>query len=160
MRFDSHEWRQERNRKLREWVQDDDAVELILAWSDAAEFFDDVVDRDKVIPYEKTARVLFNAFTEVPINPFFERFKYQLIPVLITGINAWLDSNELEKGTQNDRVFSYVMRDYYMEIVPFVVYLTRGKKVMRQLSIEIREFFTHHEDLSQYLGELNRRNGS
>ncbi|WP_019558468.1 hypothetical protein [Thioalkalivibrio sp. ALE12] len=157
MEFDSEGWRQERNRRLHEWVQNEDAVRFILDWADACELFDDIVDRDKEIPEEHAVRVLFNVFTELPINPFFDRFKYQLIPLLVTGINAWLDANRLERGSENDRVFAYVMRDYYMEFVSFVIYLTRGRDVMRSLSMEIREFFTHHENLSQYLKGLEEQ---
>lgn len=153
MEFDSEEWRQERDRRLHEWVRNDDAVRFILDWADACELFDDIVDRDKEITDEHAIRVLFSAFTEMPVNPFFDRFKHQLIPLLVTGINAWLDANTLETGTRNDRVFAYVMRDYYMEFVSFVIYLTRGRDVMRSLSMEIRDFFTHHESLEEYLGE-------
>ncbi|WP_018865142.1 hypothetical protein [Thioalkalivibrio sp. ARh3] len=157
MEFDSEEWRQERNRRLHEWVQNEDAVRFILDWADACELFDDIVDRDKAIPEEHAVRVLFNVFTELPVNPFFDRFKYQLIPLLVTGINAWLDANTLERGSESERVFAYVMRDYYMEFVSFVIYLTRGRDVMRALSMEIREFFTHHETLNQYLEGLEEQ---
>jgi len=56
----------------------------------------------------------------------------------------------LENGSDNDKVFAYVLRDWYMEFVAYVVYLTRGRDYMRDTSMEIRQFFTHHETLEEY----------
>jgi len=86
----------------------------------------------------------------MPLNPFFEKHKHRLIPVIVTGINAWLDANALEKGTDNDKVFAYVLRDWYAELIAYVIYLTRGRDYMRSVSMQVRNFFTHHETLEQY----------
>lgn len=148
--FDSQEWREERNRMLAEWVGDSDAVRFILDFADACELFDDMIDKDKPIEDGHVVRVLFNLLTEMPLNPFFDRWKWQLVPIIITGINAWLDANSLEKGSDQDKVFAYVLRDWYMEFVAFVIYLTRGRDYMRSVSLDVRHFFTHNETLEQY----------
>jgi hypothetical protein len=154
LEFDTLEWRQLRNQKLYEWIGDPNAIGFILAFGDACELFDDIIDRDKPIEDGHAVRVLFSVFTELPLNPFFNTYKLQLIPLLVTGINAWLDANDLEKGTDNDKVFAYVLRDWYMEFVSFVIYLVRGKDYMRQVSMEVRHFFTHHETLEEYREKL------
>ena len=97
---------------------------------------------------------MFSLFTELPLNPFFDRYKQQLIPILVTGINAWLDANKLEQGTENDKVFAYVLRDWYMEFVSYVIYLLRGRDYMREVSMDVRNFFTHHETLEAYREKL------
>jgi hypothetical protein len=153
--FDTPEWQELRNQKLVEWVQDSFAVEFLVQFGDAAELFDDMIDKDKDIPDEHVIRVLFSTWTELPVNPFFDQFKHQLIPVMVTGINAWLDANTLEKGSHNDQVFAYVLRDWYAELVAFVIYLTRGRDYMRQVSMDVRKFFTHHETLEQYKDALS-----
>jgi hypothetical protein len=152
--FDTDPWREERDKKLMAWVGDVHAVRFIIGFSGACEVFDDIIDKDKPVTDEDVARVLFVLVTELPLNPFFNAYKTQLIPILITGINAWLDANTLEKGTQNDRVFSYVLRDWYMEFVAYVIYLTRGRDYMREVSMDVRNFFTHHETLEQYREKL------
>lgn len=154
LEFDTHAWQQLRNQKLQEWVGDTHAVNFILALADAGELFDDLIDKDKPIDDTQVVRVLFSLLTELPLNPFFDAYKQQLIPIMITGINAWLDANALEKGTENDRAFAYVLRDWYMEFVPFVVYLTRGRDYMRNVSMAVRQFFTHHETLEAYREKL------
>jgi hypothetical protein len=150
LEFDTPAWQAQRNAKLYEWTQDINAVQFIVQFSDACELFDDLIDKDKPIPDDHVVRVLFVLLTEMPMNPFFDAHKIRLIPVIVTGINAWLDANTLEKGSSNDRVFSYVLRDWYAELIAYVVYLCRGRDYMRSVSMEVRNFFTHHETLEQY----------
>lgn len=152
--FDSEAWRDERNRRLAEWVGDPDAVRFILQFADVCEVFDDLWDGDKPVTKDDLTRVLFTVLVDMPLNPFFDRYKGNLVPIIITGVNAWLDANAMEKGDRNDRVFAYVLRDWYMEFVAFVIYLTRGFDFMRAVSPDVRRFFTHHETLEQYLEGL------
>jgi hypothetical protein len=154
LEFDTPEWQALRDSKLREWVGDPAAIAFFITFCDACELFDDVTDGDKPIKQEHVNRVLFALLTELPVNGFFDTHKRLLIPIIITGINAWLDANELEKGSENDRVFSYVLRDWYVELLSFVIYVTKGRDYMRSKSLEIRQFFTHHETLPQYLEKL------
>jgi hypothetical protein len=154
LEFDSPEWQALRNQKLHEWLVDPHAVRFVVDLGDTAELFDDIIDGDKDPDPAHATRVLFKVLTEIPMNPFFERFKGQLVPILVTGINAWLDSNTLEKGDENDQVFAYVLRDWYMEFVSFVIYLLRGRDYMRSVSMEVRSFFTHHETLDEYRDKL------
>lgn len=148
--FDSEQWRAARNARLREWVGNPAAVGFILSFFDMCEVFDDLIDKDKPVTDEDIVRTLFNALVDIPMNPFYAQYRHQLVPVIITGINAWLDANKLERGSDNDKVFAYVLRDWYAELISFVIYLTRGREYLRTISMEVRTFFTHHETLEQY----------
>lgn len=153
--FDTVDWQQLRNSKLAEWVVDPAAIQFILDFGDTCELFDDIIDKDKEIKDAHVVRVLFAVLTEMPLNPFFDRYKHQLIPIIITGINAWLDANDLEQGSDNDLVFAYVLRDWYMEFVSYVIYLVRGRDYMRAVSLDVRHFFTHHETLDEYRDKMS-----
>lgn len=156
--FDTPEWRELCDAKLREWVQNDDAVQFIHDFGHVCELWDDLIDGDKPISHEFINDVFWILLTEMPLNPFFDQFKRNLIPLLISGINAWLDANEYEgNGTDNELVFSYVLRDWYMEFVSFVIYLTRGREYLREVSIEVRHFFTHHETLDEYKEKIREQ---
>jgi hypothetical protein len=148
--FDTEAWRELRDKKLIEWTGDMGALWFIRQFGDVCEVFDDLVDKDKPVTDADLARTLFAVLTEMPLNPFFDKHKHQLIPIIVTGINAWLDANTLEKGSENDRVFSYVLRDWYAELIAYIIYLCRGRDYMRSVSMEVRHFFTHHETLEQY----------
>lgn len=154
MEFDSPTWRIKRNEKLAEWIGDPAAISFLLTIADAAEFFDDVVDADKPLEQGHAQRVLFALVVDLPFNPFFERYKIQLVPIMHTGINAWLDANDLEKGSDNDKAFAYVLRDWYCELITYVIFLTKGREYMRAVSLEVRMFFTHHESLEAYKEKL------
>ncbi len=150
LEFDSEGWRASRDQKLLEWVGDRAAVAFVLSFFDMCEVFDDLIDKDKPVTDEDIIRTLFTSLVDIPMNPFFAKYRNELVPVIITGINAWLDANKLEKGSDNDKVFAYVLRDWYAELVSFVIYLTRGRHYLRDVSMDVRTFFTHHETLDQY----------
>lgn len=152
--YDTYEWQQLRNAKLMEWIGDPHAVDFIRYWGGVCELWDDLVDNDKIITRNRVDSVFWTILTELPLNPFFDRYKHQLIPILVTGINAWQDSNELEKGTVSDKMFAYVLRDWCREFICYVVYLTRGREYLRSVSMEIRKFFTGHETIDQYMEKL------
>lgn len=154
LEYDTDAWREDRNRRLFRWVGDPNAVAFILQFSDATELFDDLIDKDKPIEDEHVIRVLFSLLTEMPMNPFFDKNKGAIVPVIVTGINAWLDANVLERGTRENKVYSYVLRGWYCELILFVIYLTKGKHHMRSVSMEVREYFTHHETLEDYIEGL------
>lgn len=154
LEFDTPEWCALREKKLAEWVGDASALRFFGIFGDTCELFDDIIDRDKVIPEEHAVRVLFMVLTELPFNRFFETYKPQLVPIIITGINAWLDANTLEKGSDNDKVFAYVLRDWYVELLSFIIFTLRGPEYLRSVSMEIRHFFTHHETLEEYREKL------
>jgi hypothetical protein len=153
--FDTHAWREQRNGKLVEWIGDQNAIAFIVQFGDFCEVIDDLWDGDKEVTKDDLTRILFVALTEMPLNPFFDGFKGQLIPVMVTGINAWLDANTMESGSENDKVFAYVLRDWYAELIAFVIYLARGRDYMRSVSMEVRHFFTHQETLEQYKADLS-----
>lgn len=152
--FDTPAWRALRDEKLRSWVGHEDAVEFITQFAHVCEVWDDLIDRDKDLSDAAIHNAFWMLLTEIPLNPFFDQFKRQLIPLMISGINAWLDANELERGSPNDRVFAYVLRDWYMEFVSYVIYLTKGREYLREVSLEVRKFFTHHESLEAYQAAL------
>jgi hypothetical protein len=153
--FDTPQWRVDRDARLMAWVQNPYAVQFILAIGDAAELWDDLIDQDKPIHASDVNRVFATLTTVLPLNPFFDANKLQLIPLLVAGINAWHDATELEKGSDNDKALAYVLRDWYVELTMFVVYLTRGQDTMRTLSLEIRRFFSQHESLHDYMEKLS-----
>lgn len=152
--YDTQPWRELRNQKLAEWVCDEHAVRFIIHFSDACELFDDLEDQDKPLEQGHANRVLWNLLTELPLNPFFDTYKWQLVPIIVTGINAWQDANEFEKGDAHEQSLAFVLRDVYMELIAFVIYLTRGRDYLRKVSLEIRRFFMHNETLDEYRRKL------
>lgn len=152
--FDTPAWRELRNAKLHEWVRDPAAIAFFLTVADASEFFDDVVDADKPIEEGHAERVLFALLTQLPLNPFFMANVQPLCAIMHTGINAWLDSTDMERTVDEEkRKRAFVLRDWNLELLMYIVTLTRGRQYMRSVSLEIRDFF-QHETLAEYMEKL------
>ena len=162
LEFDTPEWRQVRDHKLREWVQDESALAWFLDFCHVCELFDDMADQDKPISKADVATALFAALVEMPTNSFFTNHRQVLAGVIITGINAWLDANELEKTEypaetklveREDAIKAFCLRDWYMELLAVIIYLTAGPDQMRKVSIEVRRFF-QNESFVEYVRKI------
>jgi hypothetical protein len=152
--FDSVAWRELRDQKMREWIQDEWAIRFVLDYSDAVELWDDLIDGDKEIDKQHIMRVFVNMLTVLPFNPFFNQYKPVLMPLISAALNAWIDSTSLEKGSDNDKAIAYVLRDYMHEIFIYTIFLIRGHDYMRSVSLEVRNFFSSHESLEEYRRRL------
>jgi hypothetical protein len=152
--FDTDAWRKLRDAKFNEWIGDPYAIDFIILMGDVAEVWDDLIDQDKSVKPEDVNRIFSSLLVDLPLNSFFDKNKLMLMPLVITVINAWQDANELEKGSDNDKIVAYTLRDYLFELLFFVIYLTRGNDYLRTVSVEIRKFFTEHETFAQYLRTL------
>ena len=162
LEFDTPEWRQVRDHKLREWVQDENALAWFLDFAQVCEVIDDLIDRDKAVPDTDISGLLFSTLIEMPLNAFFNAHKSVLCGIIVTGINSWLDANQLQRaeypeGTKyaemDDLIKAFSLRDQYMEVLAAIIYITRGQAVMRELSPQIRAFF-QSESFIDYVRKL------
>ena len=151
--FDSQEWRELRNQKLMEWLRDENAVLFLLEIFNIAEVWDDLIDGDKSVSKASINDAFYSAILTLPANPFYQAYYPQLSGSMVSGIHAWLDANELEKGSDNDKAYSYVLRVWYMELITLICQLLHGFDYTRAISIEMRRFFTH-ETLDEYKEQL------
>lgn len=152
--FDGAEWRKARNAKMLEWTGDPYAVEYLMVISRAAEFFDDLVDRDKDYTDADAIGVLFDLTVDLPSNPFFDRYKAHLVPVQRAAMNAWVDSIQLERSDDSGKNLAYVLRWWCIELVMTVVDILRGREYLQSVSLDIRKFFTSYESLDAYKEKL------
>ena len=108
----------------------------------SARLFDDLVDKDVEPKTETVISVFFDLLISIHDNPFFNANKTKLIPIVLTAINAWLDSNELyEDGSDKMKIYAHVLRDYVNELLPATAYITGGFDNMRMVSREMRKAF-------------------
>lgn len=152
--FDTPSWRDARNQKLMEWIKDNNAVMFLLEIFNIGEVWDDLIDRDKEVSGYAINEAFMSALIVLPNNPFYLAYQAQLVGCMTSGIHAWLDANELERGSDNnDKIFSYVLRDWYMELLTLVCQLLHGFDYTRSISIEMRKFFIH-ENFEEYKEKL------
>ena len=148
--FDTEAWREERNEKLLGWMAGDrHAVQFVLDLSMLVETWDDLIDKDKPIEDSWIVAMMYKLLIDMHVNPFFTRYKVELVPIMSVAINAWLDANTMEHGTDTAKSRAYVLRDLTIEILLHSIMLMRGRDYMRSVSLSVREFFLH-ESLDEY----------
>lgn len=153
--WDSAEWRDARNAKLFEWLQNSDAVRFCIDVSQFAEVFDDYVDADVVVQKNDMVMAVFNALYYIPANSFFNANRITLLPIMFMFVNAWLDSNELAGGTESEKALAYTLKGLGVEILLACIGITRGTDYLRTVSADIRRAFMAHESFADYCKETN-----
>jgi hypothetical protein len=158
MEHDSPQWRARRDELLETWVPDASAREFLGIVFEVAEFYDDVIDQDKPLDERHAIRALFASMIHMPNNEFFARHRVHITPVMLSAINAWLDSVAYERrGDDEDLARAYMLRRHHLELVQLVVFLLEGRARMREVSLQIRDFFLGHETLPAYAAGINKR---
>ena len=143
--FDSPEWRTLRDQKYLEWFLGNEyAVECALVLMNACELWDDLIDQDKEISTGQVHTAFTGIFVELTVNPFWQKSRLFLEPLIIQAINAWLDANELERAsTRVERNQAFHLRNMPTELIPMIAFAVGGWEHTRRVSLEIRNFFTH-----------------
>ena len=150
--FDSPEWRETRDGKLLTWMCGDaTAVRFLLNLFQIAEVWDDLIDRDKPIDDSDINDAFTRALLVLPTDPFYAQNQSFLHPLMVAGINSWLDANTLERYKDaNWRGWAFFLRDWYMELVNACMFIIGGWEHMRAHSLEARMFF-QAEAMADYL---------
>lgn len=153
MIHDSEEWRVERDKLLIEALQDQDALAFVRLVGEIGEQWDDVVDGDMTATPQTLCRLMWMAIVDLQTNPFYERYRGALLPVMMVGMNAWQDSLDLEAGDRQERALAYCLRDLYLEVISMSIFVLHGYDAMRKYSARIRQFLKNsHETIDEYLG--------
>lgn len=139
--FDSQEWREERDKRLLEWfLGNEDAVRCYVTLSSIGETWDDLIDKDKEITNKEINAAFLNALVFLQNNPFYVSYRAFLEPVLIISINAWFDSDILQKSDNGKwRMLAFYLRNYDSELAQACAFCVGGFEQMRKVSIDIRQ---------------------
>lgn len=130
-----------------------EAVSFLANIMDAVETWDDLVDKDKQIDDSKIHCVFMNLIFWLPQNQFFIANRNYLLPIVMTCINAWMDSNEMQKhGGEKHLRTAWHLKQMGVELYGSVAFLTGGFNHMRMISLEARDILAH-EDFSDYIQE-------
>tara|TARA_R100001082_G_C4304764_1_gene134081 strand:+ start:310 stop:738 length:429 start_codon:yes stop_codon:yes gene_type:complete len=122
-----------------------DAWNYLSIISQVARVIDDLVDKPSEVDTETKYKLAQLLLVDLPSNSFFHTHKTSLLPLHLTSLNAWIDSNDwMEKDTTRKN-YALVIRDQITELVMLVAYLTGGNEHMRNVSLKIRELFLKEE---------------
>jgi hypothetical protein len=137
------EWIALRDAKMLRWMADNqEAVDAVNTITGICDVWDDLIDGDRVV----TAAAINTAFTKALVglhqNAFYKRHEAQFFGLMVIGINAWLDANELQNSAlEKWRMLAFYLRTFGFEIAHLAAMLAGGFDHMRRVSMEMRTFF-------------------
>lgn len=144
------------NAKMLDWMAgNQEAVDAVFTITEICDVWDDLVDRDNPVSEDAVNGAFVKAFIALAGNSFYKRHEAQFFAILATGINAWLDANDLQKGkTEKERMLAFYIRTFGFEITHLAAMLAGGWDHLRRVSLEMRMFFE-----SETYAEWEHRHG-
>ncbi len=117
-----------------------DAEEYLIKIAYVSRVFDDLIDKDYVVPDENICRAFYILLAELWMNPFFKKHSETLIPLHIASYNAFMDSNKwAESGDTLREIYAHVIKDFINELLGVVAFLVGGYNHMRITSLNVKE---------------------
>jgi len=105
-----------------------------------AETWDDLYDKDKEVNKNTINDVFWMALVALPSNPFYRKYFGQLNPLITNGIMAWLDANECELCGDEGKEIAHDLRNHFLDVLNYTLYLVRGYDFARDHGYELRWF--------------------
>ena len=127
---------------------DENAANFLGAFQDKAHLLDDMVDHDHPRSLDEHCQIELNWLLTLTSNPFVQAHTGKLVPVLTLGLNAWADSNAMQRSVKKrDRLVADVVKGFYHEVVYLVALICGGYDHMRVISMKYRKY-NFEEDLT------------
>lgn len=124
-----------------------DAANFLLSFQAKAHLMDDAVDMDRVRSDAEHAEIEADWLLTLTTNPFVLRHSGKLVPVLLFGLNAWLDANQMQRSViAEDRRTADVVKGMYGEVVFLTAHLCGGWNHMRAMSQKFRKYDFEKEE--------------
>jgi hypothetical protein len=115
-----------------------EAVAFCEALFEVSQLWDDLIDEREKLTNEEINHAFWLALVVIPTNPFYRQFLGHLQPLIQKAIFDWLDANELQGGTEEQKAVAFVLRDTVSTIVIDCARLIGGYDWAREISQHAR----------------------
>jgi hypothetical protein len=125
------------------------AARFLLSFLAFVHRVDDCYDKDRPNPLSPPEVIREQLWwtEELLFNPWVQENKAMLWPLIVTGANSWVDSEEWAYcGDTRKRLAAEVLKSGYQELVFFVAWLCGGQEHMRKVSQTYREYNFERKD--------------
>ena len=111
------------------------AALFLVAYVRYCHLLDDIIDQDKELTDERLVKESLDFIGHFGCNPWVMGNFSRLFPLVVSGFNAWLDANKMEKSdVEQVRLSSDTVKGIYHEMVYVVAYICGGHEHMRTVS--------------------------
>lgn len=130
-----------------------DFLEMIV---ELLHFWDDLIDRDKVLADEQINDAMYALLITLPRNPFYVAHFPVLNPILANSITNWHVANKFEReGGEYEQRIAYILRSSYVDLVTNAALIVGGPAWACKVGEEIRRY-AHKETYDGYLVNLEQ----
>lgn len=106
-----------------------------------AHLWDDLVDGDKQPSIEDINQAFIKSLTAIPNNLFYRQWQPILLPMMHNALVMWLQSNDLRKGSPDQRTTAFTLENAVIEIVHFCILVKGSVEWAREIGAEFWELF-------------------
>jgi hypothetical protein len=118
-----------------------DAERFVAAFVEHCHMLDDLVDRDNPCDDERMIASEIRWVMELTGNPFFLANRAFLVPLIVQGFNAWLDSNDWQQSDDPQKQRDAdVLKGLYHEVIYQVAFLCGGWDHLRSITSTYRNY--------------------
>lgn len=128
------------------------AIEFCRSLFRISQVWDDLIDGDEAVDAESINAAFWEALVTIPLNPFYRNNFTTLQPLVQAAIIDWLAANDLERGSQQEQVVAFVLRDTLTSIITHCALIVGGYQHMRDVNPVVRRKL-HDESIAEYLQE-------
>lgn len=133
------------------YVGDPEAVDFLEMVFDITDIWDDLVDKDREVTDAQINNTFMKCLVYLPGNSFYRKHYPILASQLMLVINAWQDANELEKGSESDRVYACALRFLLVQLIATATGLVKGQDAARQISVDAWRQNTADEETLRWI---------
>lgn len=135
---------------------DENAALFLLAITDAAHVWDDVVDGDQLVSRPVLAGAFQALALDIPCNPFYHAHRDRLEPIIQQATINWQVATELEREPCGASLHvAYILRSSYIDLVSHVALIAGGPTWAQTVCRKVR-LLNQDETYTDYLNNLAR----
>lgn len=146
----------DRDTLLEFFMGDESALDFFMMMYDIMHVWDDLIDRDKEVSAYQITDSYIKSLIGIDQNLFYRNFGDQLQPVMLFIFNHWLESNKLERESENGQNMAFTLRALTMGLVPQMAFYLGDFEHMRKVSEKVWAIMAELESLDSYKEELKK----
>jgi hypothetical protein len=140
--------------KLEKFMQGNQwAIDICLQLNFIGELWDDLIDGDNPRSEEDVNKAFMNALVNLPANPLYRQHQDEFVPLIVSAMLAWHDSNTLKNGDDHDKHMAYMLKQELSRIFHYCAFLVGGFEWAVKIGPHMCRMFT--EPLEDYMKEVS-----
>jgi hypothetical protein len=102
---------------------------------------DDLYDKDKTPTADEVAYTFLGLLEQIAFNPFFQKHRDRIFPLLHMGATAWAASERMKDSEKlEEKLAAATIKSNYQEVFHFCAFLVGGAQLQQQFDRNTRSY--------------------